>query len=111
MRLMKAMVAGLVVCAAIVLGAAVSIAGDDDDARHAREHEEMRAALQRGEVLPLTRILAIAQEKVPGDVIEVELESKRGALVYEIKVLTQSGRVREVKIDARNGTVLKIEDD
>jgi uncharacterized membrane protein YkoI len=111
MRHMKAAVAGLVACVAIALCAAVSIAGDDDDARHAREHEEMRAALQRGEVLPLTKILAIAQEKVPGDVIEVELESKRGALVYEIKVLTQSGRVREVKIDARNGTVLKIEDD
>jgi uncharacterized membrane protein YkoI len=71
----------------------------------------MRAALQRGEVLPLPKILAIAQEQVPGDVIEVELESKRGALVYEIKVLTQSGRVREIKIDARNGKVLKIEDD
>ena len=108
---MKAVIAGVLACVAIALGAAVSIAGDDDDAHDAREHEEMRADLQRGEVLPLARILAIAQEKVPGDVIEVELESKRGALVYEIKVLTQSGRVREIKIDARNGTVLKIEDD
>ena len=56
-------------------------------------------------------ILTIAQTQVPGDVIEVELESKRGVLIYEIKVLTQSGRVREVKIDARDGKVLKIEDD
>jgi uncharacterized membrane protein YkoI len=106
MRWIKALAAA-VVCA-IVLGVAASFADDD---RHAREHEEIRAALQRGEVLPLARILAIAQERVPGDVLEVELESKRGALVYEIKVLTQSGRVREIKIDARNGTVLKIEDD
>jgi uncharacterized membrane protein YkoI len=108
---MKAAIAGLLVCATVVLGLAVSVADDDDRDRHAREHEEMRAALQRGEVLPLTRILAIAQEQVPGDIIETELESKRGALVYEIKVLTQSGRVREIKIDARNGKVLKIEDD
>jgi uncharacterized membrane protein YkoI len=85
--------------------------GGDDKAKHAREHEEIRAAMQRGEVLPLGKILAIAQEKVPGDVIEVELENKHGALVYEIKVLTESGRVREVKIDARKGTVIKIEDD
>lgn len=99
-------------CAAVLSQVAfLTHAGDDDKARHAREHEEMRAALQRGEVLPLARILAIAQEKVPGDVIEVELENKRGALVYEIKVLTESGRVRELKIDARQGTVLKIEDD
>jgi uncharacterized membrane protein YkoI len=27
--------------------------------------------------------------KSPGDVIEVELENKHGALVYEIKVLTE----------------------
>ncbi len=99
-------------CAALLaLVVLLSHAGDDDKTRHAREHEEMRAALQRGEVLPLGKILAIAQEKVPGDVIEVELENKRGALVYEIKVLTESGRVREIKIDARQGTVLKIEDD
>jgi uncharacterized membrane protein YkoI len=108
---MKAAIGGMLVCAALALGVAASFADDDERGRHAREHEEMRAALQRGEVLPLAKILAIAQEQVPGDVIEVELESKRGALVYEIKVLAQSGRVREIKIDARNGTVLKIEDD
>ena len=68
MRGMKTALGGVLV-AVLVLGVAVSFADDDD--RHAREHEEMRAALQRGEVLPLAKILAIAQEKVPGDVIEV----------------------------------------
>ena len=97
-------------CATVLVVASVVAGGDDRD-HHAREHDAIRAALQRGEVLPLARILAIAQEKVPGDVIEVELESKRAALVYEIKVLTQSGRVREVKIDARTGSVLSVEDD
>jgi uncharacterized membrane protein YkoI len=107
LRGMKNFLAG-VLCTAL-LGVASVIAGVDDG--DAREHDAIRSALQRGEVLPLAKILAIAQEKVPGDVIEVELESKREALVYEIKVLTQSGRVREVKIDARTGAVLKVEDD
>jgi uncharacterized membrane protein YkoI len=107
LRGMKNFLAGAL-CAA-VLGVA-SVVADVDDG-DAREHDAIRGALQRGEVLPLAKILAIAQEKVPGDVIEVELESKRDALVYEIKVLTHSGRVREIKIDARTGTVLKIEDD
>ena len=49
---------------------------------------------------------------MPGDVIEVELESDRKqALVYEIKILTRTGRVREVRIDARTGAVLSTEDD
>lgn len=98
---------------ALVLGALTAgmssgvVAGD----KKANEHDAVRDALQRGEVLPLTKILAIAGQQVPGDVIEVELEEKKQALVYEIKILTPTGRVREIKIDARTGAVLKIEDD
>ncbi|MBV6416746.1 MAG: hypothetical protein CMLOHMNK_01361 [Steroidobacteraceae bacterium] len=75
------------------------------------EQDIVREALRRGEVLPLAKVLAIAAAQVPGDVIEVELESKHGVLVYEIKVLTDTGRVREIKINAGTGAVLKIEDD
>jgi hypothetical protein len=77
-----------------------------------KEHDVIRDALHRGEVLPLAKILAIAERHVPGEVIEVELEDgKRAALIYEIKILTPTGRVREIEIDARTGNVLKIEDD
>jgi uncharacterized membrane protein YkoI len=107
LRGMKNFLAGLF-CAALLFVASVVAGGDDKDAR---EHDAIRGALQRGEVLPLAKILTIAQEKAPGDVVEVELESERGVLIYEIKVLTQSGRVREIEIDARTGAVLKVEDD
>ena len=103
---------GVVLCAAaLALGITSSLADEGD--RRQREHDAIREALQRGEALPLVRILAIAQQAVPGDVIEVELErqGKQDVLVYEITILTASGRVREVKIDARTGAVLKIEDD
>lgn len=77
-----------------------------------KEHDVIRDALRRGEVLSLARILAIAEQHVPGEVIEVELEDgRRAALIYEIKILTPTGRVREIEIDARTGKVLKIEDD
>lgn len=95
------------------LGASAPQGGVADEKKHRREreHHAVREALRRGEVLPLVKILAIASKEVPGDVIEVELEQERDALVYEIKILTGTGRVREVEIDARTGTVLKIEDD
>ena len=105
---LKPLVAVLL-CLAVALGTTSSFA--DDDREKQREQDAIREALQRGETLPLVRILGIAQQAVPGDVIEVELERKRDALVYEIKVLTPSGRVREIKVDARTGTVLEIEDD
>ncbi len=78
---------------------------DDDD------HIAAREALQRGEILPLTRILNIALERVAGDVIEVDLDREDDGWEYEVKILTPTGRVREVTLDARTGRILKIEDD
>jgi uncharacterized membrane protein YkoI len=42
-------------------------------------------------------------------VVKIELEREDGVWVYEIKVLTRSGRRREVEIDARTLAVIKIE--
>jgi uncharacterized membrane protein YkoI len=103
----KTILAGMLAIA-IALGMASSLADSD---KRQLEQDAIRAALQRGEVLPLARILALTQQVVPGDVIGVELERRRDVLIYEIKVLTQTGRVREVEIDARTGAILQIEDD
>lgn len=75
-----------------------------------RDEDVARAALQRGEVLPIVRILALVGQHLPGDVIEVKLEERRDRLRYEIKVLTPEGRVRELQLDARDGTFIAIED-
>lgn len=75
------------------------------------DHIEARELLRRGEILPLNQILQIVQRRVPGDVIDVELDRDDGVWEYEVKVLTSTGRVREVKLNARNGAILEIEDD
>ncbi|MET0535530.1 MAG: PepSY domain-containing protein [Steroidobacter sp.] len=93
------------------LAMSASVGAAEEKKHRSSEHKSVREALQRGEVLPLVKILAIASKEVPGDVIEVELDDEDKTLVYEIKILTSTGRVREVEIDARTGTVLKIEDD
>ncbi len=84
----------------------VSIAVADDD-----DHIEARALLQRGEIVPLAQILDVVRQRVPGDVIEVELERDDGLWEYEVKVLTPTGIVRKLTLDARNASVLKIKDD
>lgn len=96
----------------LVLASLAATAAQPARAGHGRkDHEVARAALARHEILPLTRILALAAQKVPGDVLKVELEDDDGRLVYELKVLARDGRLRELKIDARSGALLKIEDD
>lgn len=63
--------------------------------------------------LPLTRVLQIAQAAIPGEVIEVELDDDDDDddPEYEITILTAQGRKMEVKIDARSGAILEIEED
>ena len=75
------------------------------------DHIEARELLRRGEIVPLARILEVVQQRVPGDVIEVELEREDGRWEYKVKVLTPTGLVRKLYLDARNGAVLKIKDD
>ena len=86
----------------------VTISGaraDDDD------HEFARRALEQGRALPLADILAKVTPRVPGKVIEVELEVDDGTLVYDLKVLTPQGRLQEIEVDAATGKILEIEDD
>lgn len=71
----------------------------------------MREELRRGTVLPLAHALDIATQHLPGEVLKVELESKHGRRLYEIKVLAANGRVREIKLDATSGALIEIEDD
>lgn len=83
--------------------------------KHDHGHVEARELLRRGEILPLAKILEAAIAKVPGDVIEVELDhedaDEGGGWEYKVKVLTPDGKVRKVTVDARNGNVLKVKGD
>lgn len=82
--------------AAALLGAAV-VAADPPD------HDRARAALLRGEVRPMSEILAAVAVAVPGDVVEVELEREHGRWVYELKIIATNGRLLEVLVDAATG--------
>jgi uncharacterized membrane protein YkoI len=66
--------------------------------------------------LPYARIQAIALGAAQGEIIEVELDAPdpdkddaAGSAIYEITVLTPSGRVLELEIDAVTGLILKQE--
>lgn len=96
-------------CLLASTGAAGAVDLGDKAARKAAKRqaqEEALQALQRGEILPLNQVLEIAGREVPGKVIEVEYKA---GPKYEIKMLTADDRVREVKLDARTGRVLGIE--
>lgn len=71
----------------------------DDGQRRARD------GVRRGELVPLETLLADAQERHPGRVLEVELDDGE----YEIEILADDGRVVELTYDARSGRLLEAE--
>lgn len=84
----------------LFLGAAPSVADDD--------HDRARRALEAGEIMPLRAVIDRVEAEYPGQIIEVELESDDGVWLYEIKLLRSGGVLVELKVDAREGTLIGI---
>jgi len=57
----------------------------------------------------IDQAIKTASEKVPGTVVEAELEKKHGKTVWEVEVLGSDGNVTEVHIDAASGAVIDTE--
>jgi uncharacterized membrane protein YkoI len=95
----------LFIAAVSILATCSAVRGDDID------HEAARQLARKGAILPLAEIVAVVGKRVPGDVLEVELEREDGAYVYELKILMPNGKVMEVEADAATGKVLSIEGD
>ncbi len=82
-----------------------SVAGDRDD------HNQARAALESGQVLPLKTVLERLEREHPGNVLEVELERKSSGWVYEIKLLEPGGQLTRIKLDAQTAQILGMKND
>lgn len=97
--------------ASVIAGAAPSPLLADDDDKH--DHELARQALVEGRIKPLAEITGLFQKQMPGEIVGVEIDRDKnsGAFVYEFKVLTPDGRLKEADVDAANGTILKVEED
>ncbi|MBS7348830.1 MAG: PepSY domain-containing protein [Comamonas sp.] len=71
------------------------------------DHEQARQALQEGKVLSLRSILDKVEQQYPGQVVEVEFESKHGQYVYDVRLLQTDGAILKITLDAVDGKVLR----
>jgi len=75
-----------------------------------KKHEESDiATLAKDATVTIEQAIKTATEKVPGTVVEAELEKKHGKTVWEVEVLGANGKVTEVHIDAATGLVIDTE--
>ncbi|MBF4991525.1 PepSY domain-containing protein [Methylophilus sp. QUAN] len=65
----------------------------------------------KGDILSLEKISQKARSYKPGEILEVELEKKHGRYIYEVEILDAASQVWELKLDAKSGQLLKMEQD
>ena len=98
----------MVLAAAALLAAAPRAANarDQDELRR----DEVRRAVETGEIHSLADILGTLRGKLPGEVAGVEIERKDGRWHYEFRVVDSQGRLSEVHVDARSGEIERIKE-
>lgn len=85
---------------AVLLLGSLPVALADDD------YIEARRLQDADEILSLEDILKNVRQTHTGRVLEVELETEDGRIVYEIELLSEHGVVSEIYIDAKTGVLL-----
>ena len=83
--------------------------GHDEGDDEVHEHEAVRGMAEQSDILSLEQILQNARQHHAGQVLETELEEKRGELGDEGEILDDSGEVWEMKFDDRSGALVEEE--
>ena len=102
-------IGGVVLTALIVVSGVLAQQAKDNGSIEVRGHTE--TALAQMEKVSLDSAVKTALKAVPGKVLKAELENENGYLVYGIEIARADNQMVDVKIDAGNGKVLKLEPD
>jgi uncharacterized membrane protein YkoI len=95
-------VTGAVLVSLAVAAAQPALAGEN--------HVVARKLRDAGEILSLEKIAERARQAKPGAILETDLEFKKGRYIYAIEVLDEkTGRVWELKLDAKTGELITME--
>jgi uncharacterized membrane protein YkoI len=77
---------------------------------HGSPYEQARAAVRRGQALPLPQIRAHLDQVAPGKIVATHYEFEFDRWVYEFKIVDPQGRLRKVHLDALTGELVKVSD-
>lgn len=100
----KIAIPALIMAAGIATAAGLAYAKSD-----AGENDAI-ADLAKAKVT-LTQAVGAAEAQSGGKATKAELEGERGAVVYQVEVVTADNKVFDVKVDAADGKVLSSKQD
>ena len=94
--------------AAALMAAVPSPVGARDRDEHRRD--EIRRAVEAGEIKSLAEILATVRGQLPGEIAGVEIERKDGRWLYEFRVIDSKGQLFDAYVDARSGEIERVKE-
>lgn len=99
---------------AVAIGAMLVLNGPvwgDEKGKGTKDESKAIVKIAAAAKVTIDEAIKMASEKVPGKVVEAELEKKHDTLVWEVEVVTAENKVMEVHIDAVSGAVIDVEDE
>lgn len=94
---------------ALIMAAGLATAGGFALARQDRGNDAV-TDLAKAKI-SLSQAVTAAEAQAGGKATRAELEGERGALVFEVEVVTADSKVFDVKVDAADGKVLSSKQD
>ncbi len=82
-----------------------------DNDREDDDSPEMQAKLAKKAKISPEQARKIATDKVPGTIVEEELEREDGKLVYSIEIRDANQKVFDVEVDAKTGAIVNVEEE
>lgn len=96
----------LAVAALVAAAPRLADASDKDDLRR----DEVRRAVESGEIRSLADILKAVRGKLPGEIAGVEIERKDGRWLYEFRIIDSKGQLFDAYVDARSGRIERVKE-
>lgn len=88
----------------------VSLPNDSEAKKKKGDKEKEMVELATTTKVSIEEAIKIVTAKIPGTVIEAELEKEDGKTVWEVKVVTAKGELKEVYVDVQSGKIVDIEE-
>ncbi len=89
----------------------VSLPNDSEAKKEKGDKEKEMVELATTTKVTIEEAIKTVREKIPGTVIEAELEKEDGKTVWEVKIVTAKGELKEVYVDVQSGKFVEIKEE
>lgn len=77
----------------------------------AKSETKEKLQMSQNATITIDQAIKMANDKVPGKVIEAELEKKHDKAVWEVEIATADNKIMEVHVDSMSGAVIDVEEE